>query len=142
MSLLILYRWLDSGSGISWLKNYLWIPVEQFSYREITTAAYNHVMSLSYDFHSDKKTGEIWTTVNQGRSVNNLVQLMLFSVAPMLADMILAFGYFLIFFNAYMALIVAVVCVVYLWATARLSSMRNKVRREINQVTFSISLVH
>lgn len=132
---MILYRWLDSGSGITWIKSYLWMPVEQYSYRTITTEAYNHVMSLSSDFHANKKTGELWAAIGQGRSVSNLLNMLLFNLLPMLADMVIAFTYFLFFFNSYMALVVAVVCISYLWATARLSSMTNKVRRDINETS-------
>lgn len=134
VSFYVLYRWLDSGSGISALQRYLWIPIDQYAYRSITTAAYNHVMSLSHDFHSNKKTAELYTSVNQGRSVNGFVESVLFAVLPMLVDLCVAFAYFFIVFNAYMALIVAVVSIVYLWVTAKLGSMRNQIRRDFNSV--------
>lgn len=130
--LYVLYRWLDSGSGVQALQQYLWMPVDQFSYRALTTAAYNHVMSLSYDFHSNKKTGEVWHSISQGRSVNGFIESMLFQVLPMLVDLCVAFGYFFIFFDIYMALIVAVVSVVYLWVTTKLSAMKSYTRRDLN----------
>lgn len=136
VSLFILYRWLDSGSGVSALQRYLWLPIDQYSYRSVTTAAYNHVMSLSHDFHTNKKTGELYTSVNQGRSVNGFIESILFAVLPMLADLCVAFVYFLVKFNAYMALIVAVVSVVYLWVTTKLGSMRNQMRRDFNAVGY------
>ncbi|KAI5788411.1 hypothetical protein EDC01DRAFT_631350 [Geopyxis carbonaria] len=131
--LFALYRWLDSASGISALQTYLWMPVEQYSYRSITTAAYNHVMSLSYDFHSNKKTGELWMSISQGRSINGLIDIVLFAILPMFADLFIAFTYFFVLFNSYMAMIVAVVSIVYLWATAKLSAMRSQIRRDLNQ---------
>lgn len=134
VSLYVIYRWLDSGSGISALQRYLWMPIDQYSYRSITTAAYNHVMSLSHDFHTNKKTGELYTSVNQGRSVNGFIESILFAVLPMLADLCVAFAYFFWVFNSYMALIVAVVSVVYLWVTTKLGTMRNQMRRDFNAV--------
>jgi ABC-type transport system involved in Fe-S cluster assembly fused permease/ATPase subunit len=137
VSLYVLYRWLGSGSGIPALQRYLWMPVEQYSYRSITTAAYNHAMSLSHDFHTNKKTGDLYASVMQGRSVNGFVDSILFAVLPMFADLCVAFGYFYIMFNAYMAMIVAVVSVVYLWVTAKLGSMRNQMRRDFNAASTS-----
>jgi len=93
-------------------------------------------MSLSYDFHSNKKTGEIWSSITQGRAVNGFIETILFQVIPMLVDLCVAFAYFFILFDAYMALIVAVVSVVYLWVTAKLSAMRNDIRRDLNLVSF------
>jgi ABC-type transport system involved in Fe-S cluster assembly fused permease/ATPase subunit len=112
------------------------MPLDQYSHRTLTTAAYNHVMSLSYDFHSNKKTGEIWSSITQGRAVNGFIETILFQVIPMLVDLCVAFAYFFILFDAYMALIVAVVSVVYLWVTAKLSAMRNDIRRDLNLVSF------
>ncbi|KAI5838618.1 hypothetical protein DFP73DRAFT_616350 [Morchella snyderi] len=132
VSLYVMYRWLDSGSGISALQRYLWMPIDQYAYRSITTAAYNHVMSLSHDFHTNKKTGDLYSSVNQGRSVNGFIESVLFSVLPMLADLCVAFVYFYIAFNSYMALIVAVVSMVYLWVTARLGARKNQMRRDFN----------
>ncbi|CUS14767.1 unnamed protein product [Tuber aestivum] len=132
VSIYVVFRWLDSGSGIPALHRYLWIPVDQYASRSITTAAYNHVMSLSHDFHTNKKSVEIYSSVRQGRSVNGFIESVLFAVLPMLSDLCIAFAYFYYMFNAYMALIVAVVSIVYLYATAKLGATKNQIRRDYN----------
>lgn len=134
-------RWLDSASGVEALQNFLWMPIEQYSYRSLTGAAYNHVMSLSYDFHSNKQTGDVWSSIAQGRAVNGFVETILFQVFPMLADLLVAFAYFFIVFGTYMALIVGSVMVVYLYATFKLSIARNSTRRELNNVSHDLSRV-
>jgi ABC-type transport system involved in Fe-S cluster assembly fused permease/ATPase subunit len=134
LTLFVLFRWLDSGSGVQALQQYLWMPIDQYTHRSLTVAAYNHLMSLSYDFHSNKKTGEVWSSIAQGRSVNGFIESILFQVGPMLVDLCIAFAYFFWAFDAYMALIVAAVSVVYLWATFKLSAMRTDLRRELNTV--------
>ncbi|KAF8541043.1 hypothetical protein BDD12DRAFT_876263 [Trichophaea hybrida] len=115
---------------------YLWMPLDQYTHRSLTTAAYNHVMSLSYDFHMGKKTGEIWSSIAQGRSVNGFIETVFFQIVPMLVDLCVAFAYFFHSFDAYMALIVAVVSVVYLWVTAKLSAIRNDMRRDFESCQF------
>lgn len=128
VSWFILIRWLGSGAGIPALQRYLWVPVDQYSYRCITTTAYNHVMSLSSDFHASKDTGEIYCAVQQGRSVTGFVDMILFSVFPMVADLIVAFAYFYVTFGIYMALVVTLVSCAYVWVTSRLNQKRTEMR--------------
>ncbi|KAI9786630.1 MAG: hypothetical protein M1839_006181 [Geoglossum umbratile] len=130
VSLYVFYRWLSSSAGIGALRSYLWIPIEQYSYRAISTAAYNHIMNLSSDFHSDKKSGELYASITQGRSINGFIDDVCFDVLPMLIDLIVAFGYFYYLFDAYMALIVGVVTVVYLWTTTKLGAQQDQIRRD------------
>ncbi|RPB23118.1 hypothetical protein L211DRAFT_883629, partial [Terfezia boudieri ATCC MYA-4762] len=129
----ILIRWLGSGAGVPALQRYLWVPIDQYAYRCITTAAYNHVMSLSSEFHTSKNTGEIYGAVQHGRAVTGFVEMVLFSVLPMLADLIVAFGYFYITFGIYMALIVTFTSCVYVWITSRLNRKRIDLRRKFTK---------
>jgi len=135
LTVFVVLRWLDSPSGIMALQGFLWMPAEQHSYRALTTAAYNHVMCLSYDFHSNKQTGDVWSSIVQGRAVNWFIETILFQVFPMMADLVFAFAYFFIVFGTYMALIVGSVTVVYLYVTFKLSAMKNATRREMNHVS-------
>ena len=49
----------------------------------------------------------------------------------MLIDLAVAIGYFLIFFDAYYALVVAIVTFAYLYLTIRLAQWRAEIRREM-----------
>lgn len=129
ISLYILYSWLNSGAGIFALKNYFWLPVEQYAYKAISTASYNHVMNLSSDFHDSKRSGELYQTINLGHSVNNLLETILFQILPMLVDLAVAIAYLYYLFGAYMALIVAAVVVAYLWASTYFNARQISVRR-------------
>ncbi|KAI9675807.1 MAG: hypothetical protein M1829_003232 [Trizodia sp. TS-e1964] len=122
------YRWLVSGSGVEALKSYLWNPIEQNSYRAISTAAYSHIMNLSSSFHNSKESGRVYQAIDRGRSVKNLLETILFQIIPMLVDLVVAFAYFYFLFDAYMALIVGIVTVVFLWATTKLNSREIKTR--------------
>jgi ABC-type transport system involved in Fe-S cluster assembly fused permease/ATPase subunit len=87
-------------------------------------------MSLSSDFHADKKSGELYASIHQGRTVNGFIEDVCFTVLPMLVDLMVAFGYFYYLFDAYMALIVGIVTIVYLWATTKLGAQQNQIRRD------------
>jgi len=129
ISLFILYSWLNSGAGVYALKNYFWLPVEQYAYKAISTASYNHVMNLSSESHDSKRSGELYQTINLGHSVNNLLETILFQIIPMLVDLAVAFAYLYYLFGVYMALVVAAVVLTYLWASTYFNARQITVRR-------------
>ncbi|RAL07520.1 putative vacuolar ABC heavy metal transporter (Hmt1) [Aspergillus homomorphus CBS 101889] len=130
--LYILYRWLQGNQGlIGSLRSSLWIPVSQYSYMELSTAAFEHVHGLSLDFHLGKKTGEVLSALSKGSSINTFLEQVTFQVVPMLVDLCVAIVYFLIYFDAYYALVVTIITFCYLYVTVRLAQWRAEIRREM-----------
>jgi len=113
------------------IRSVLWIPIGQYSYRTLSTAAFEHVHSLSLDFHLGKKTGEVLSALSKGGSINNFLEMVTFQVVPMLLDLAVAVVYFLTKFDAYYALIVVIITGGYLYVTIRLASWRQDIRREM-----------
>ncbi len=130
--LYILYRVLQGSTGLlGALRSTLWIPIGQYSYKELSTASFEHVHSLSLDFHLGKKTGEVLSALSKGNSINTFLEQVTFQVLPMLVDLGVAFAYFLIAFDAYYALVVAIVTFCYLYITIRMAQWRAEIRREM-----------
>ncbi|KAL1963689.1 hypothetical protein VTN77DRAFT_7893 [Rasamsonia byssochlamydoides] len=130
--LYIFFRWLQGNQGlIGSLRSSLWIPVGQYSYMELSTAAFEHVHGLSLDFHLSKKTGEVLSALSKGNSINTFLEQVTFQVVPMLIDLCVAIGYFLIAFDAYYALVVAIVTFCYLYVTIRMAQWRAEIRRQM-----------
>ncbi|KAJ5698879.1 hypothetical protein N7462_000884 [Penicillium macrosclerotiorum] len=128
----VILRWLQGGQGLlSSLRSSLWIPVGQYSYMELSTAAFEHVHGLSLDFHLGKKTGEVLSALSKGSSINTFLEQVTFQVVPMLIDLIIAFGYFLIAFDAYYALVVGISTFGYLYVTIRMAQWRAEIRRQM-----------
>ena len=143
LCLFVVLRWAVSSTGLYAVKDSLYIPVELNCYQAIQTAAYNHILGLSADFHDSKQSGELFQSVHQGISVIDLLEAMVFSIAPMFVDLFLAFVYLYYLFNAYMALIAATTVILYVWAATKLTvvgaeSQRKsaKVQRKVFQVMF------
>lgn len=113
--LYVLFDWVDSSRIMDSIKGYLWLPVEQHAYKSITTAAYNRIMTLSSDFHDDKKSGEIFKSIDQGKSIYSLLENALFEIFPMLFDLIVACAYLSYLFGWYMAILVCSATVAYIW---------------------------
>ncbi|KAF3154175.1 hypothetical protein TWF569_001000 [Orbilia oligospora] len=130
VSLFIVFKLLQSNAGLFAIKDYLWIPIEQYSYRMITTSAYNHILSLSYDFHCDKRSGELFASISNARSINLFIDMMLFRFIPMLADLFIAFIYLYCLFGPYMALLIAFVSISFLWSTSKMANYNQSTRRD------------
>jgi ABC-type transport system involved in Fe-S cluster assembly fused permease/ATPase subunit len=108
----------------------LWIPIEQYSYRELSVAAFEHVHMLSLEFHLGKKTGEVLSALGKGASLNTFLESVTFNVLPMLIDLGVAIVYFLVHFDAYYALVIAVVTFWYIFITIRMAAWRADIRRQ------------
>ncbi|KAI9684166.1 MAG: hypothetical protein M1829_003436 [Trizodia sp. TS-e1964] len=130
--LYIVFRFLQGGTGIlGAARSALWIPISQYSYQALSTSAFEHVHSLSLDFHLGKKTGEVLSALSKGNSINTFLEQVTFQVVPMLVDLGVAIGYFLVVFDAYYALVVAIVTFCYLYFTIRMAQWRADIRREM-----------
>ncbi|KAK2593337.1 ATP-binding cassette-type vacuolar membrane transporter Hmt1 [Conoideocrella luteorostrata] len=112
-------------------RSYLWIPVSQYSYRGLTTAAFNHVHCLSLDFHLSKRTGEVLSALNKGSSINQFLEQVTFQVVPMLFDLFLSIGLFYRYFGPFYAELNLVNTCWYLYMTIKMASTRADQRREM-----------
>lgn len=131
ITLYIVLRILQGGNGLlGAARQVLWIPIEQYSYREISVAAFEHVHMLSLEFHLGKKTGEVLSALGKGASLNTFLESVTFNVLPMLVDLGVAVVYFLIYFDSYYALIIGVITFWYIYITIRMASWRANIRRE------------
>lgn len=130
--LYIFYRLLQGNNGLlGATRSIIWVPVSQYCFRELSIASFEHVHSLSLDFHLGKKTGEVLSALGKGNAINNFLESVTFQVLPMLVDLCVAIGYFLIYFDAYYALVVAVVTFWYIYLTIRMAQWRAGIRREM-----------
>ena len=133
--LYIVYRLLQGSNGVlGALRGTLWLPVSQYCFKELSTASFEHVHSLSLDFHLGKKTGEVLSAMSKGSSINSFLEQVTFQVLPMLIDLGVAIGYFLIKFDAYYALVVTVIACLYLYLTIRLAQWRAHIRRNMTNL--------
>ena len=130
--LYILYRLLQGNNGLlGATRAIIWVPVSQYSFRELSIASFEHVHSLSLDFHLGKKTGEVLSALGKGNAINNFLESVTFQVLPMLVDLCVAIAYFLWQFDVYYALVVAVVTFWYIYLTIRMAQWRAEIRREM-----------
>ena len=130
----VFYRWTDS-SIVSQIRYILWLPFEQYADGSLSKAAYNQIMGLSRDFHTEKRSGELYTSIGQGHSLKAILEVVLFKVVPMLIDLTVAFVYLCWIFGPYMALIVAATTVIFLWTSFYFVDRQREPRRRLTGLT-------
>jgi ABC-type transport system involved in Fe-S cluster assembly fused permease/ATPase subunit len=136
ISLLIAFKFLQGTSGIlGATRSVLWIPISQYSYKALATASFEHVHSLSLDFHLGKRTGEVLSALSKGNAINNFLEQVTFSMLPMIFDLVAAIVYFGIAFDAYYALVVAIITFSYLYLTIRMAQWRSEQRRQMTNLS-------
>jgi ABC-type transport system involved in Fe-S cluster assembly fused permease/ATPase subunit len=136
ISLLIAFKFLQGSSGIlGAARSVLWIPISQYSYKALTTASFEHVHSLSLDFHLGKRTGEVLSALSKGNAINNFLEQVTFQVLPMIFDLGVAIAYFAILYDAYYALVVGIITFAYLYLTIRMARWRSEQRRQMQNLS-------
>jgi ABC-type transport system involved in Fe-S cluster assembly fused permease/ATPase subunit len=136
ISVLIGLKFLQGTSGIlGAVRSVLWIPISQYSYQALTTASFEHVHSLSLDFHLGKRTGEVLSALSKGNAINNFLEQVTFQMIPMVFDLGVAIVLFGVKFDAYYALIVAIITFSYLYLTIRMARWRSEQRRQMTTLS-------
>ncbi|KAL1851049.1 hypothetical protein Daus18300_012658 [Diaporthe australafricana] len=100
----LLLTLLSDDSGLGLVQQLATIPIKQLSYRQITNAAFNHVMSLSMEFHSERDSAEIMKAIEQGMSLADVLETATIEILPTVVDLIVAFWILYSKFNIYVAL--------------------------------------
>ncbi|KAJ4307329.1 ATP-binding cassette-type vacuolar membrane transporter Hmt1 [Collariella sp. IMI 366227] len=132
LGFLILYKLLQGSSGLlGSIRAILWVPVSQHTYRALTTAAFEHVHSLSLDFHLSKRTGEVLSALNKGASINQFLEQITFQAVPMLVDLLVAIIFLYVKLSPMYALFVAIITFYYLYLTICMAATRADLRRDM-----------
>lgn len=134
----VVFKFLQGGGTGSMgllnnLRSFLWIKMQQYTTRTIEVELFRHLHSLSLRWHLGRKTGEVLRVMDRGTdSINNLLNYILFSIAPTIVDILVAVIFFMSFFNWMFGLIVFVTMVIYIFLTIAITEWRTKFQRRMN----------
>eukprot|EP00834_Sanchytrium_tribonematis_P005318 NODE_314_length_9990_cov_0.963401.p2 type:complete len:663 gc:universal NODE_314_length_9990_cov_0.963401:4187-6175(+) len=136
VDIILLYAFinlLQGGSGyLASLQSFCFIPVRQFITRSIGVATFQHLHHLSMEFHINRKTGEVLRVMDRGtNSLSSIMQSALFNVLPIIIDISVAIGYFIIVFDAYFGLILFCAMFFYIFFTILITEWRSSLRRKM-----------
>lgn len=58
------------------LYRYLWLPIEQYSEREMTMLSFDCLLNLSLAYHTRRKTGELLRILGRADAINSVRQIL------------------------------------------------------------------
>ena len=112
---------LHGQAGLEMLMSLAKIPIQQFSYRQLTNAAFSHAMDLSMEFHSERDSAEAMKSIEQGAALTNVLETGFLEIAPAVIDLFVAFVLLYIKFNSLAALCMLIATLTFLSLECRQS---------------------
>ncbi len=121
------------GVGFQQLRDAIFARVGQRALRTLALETFSHIHKLSMRYHITRKTGGLSRIIERGvKGVDFLLRFLLFSIGPLILELLLI-GIILTFqFDVSYMLVVAVTIAFYVWFTFAVTEWRVKLRRQMN----------
>ncbi|WWC99148.1 hypothetical protein V866_006043 [Kwoniella sp. B9012] len=123
-------RLLNANGTLSAIQQAFWLPIVQYTDREMQMLCFNHILDLSLAYHTKRNTGEVMRIIERGSAVNNLFRTVLFSVIPTFADIAIGFSVFQYLFGPIITFTVLLFMIPYMCFTYYSTKFRKYIRKE------------
>ena len=135
LALLLAYGLLRACTTLfNELRDIVFARVSQLSTRRIALRVFRHLHGLSLDFHLSRRTGALSRDIERGsRSIKLLLQFVVFHIVPTIFEMVVICVILLINYDYRFALVTALTATSYFAFTFKVTSWRNRIRREMNE---------
>jgi ABC-type transport system involved in Fe-S cluster assembly fused permease/ATPase subunit len=115
------------------LRDVVFARVGQRALQMIALETFQHIHALSLRYHITRKTGGLSRIIERGvKGVDYILRLLLFSLGPLLLELLLTGAMLWYLFDAWYLAVVAVTIVAYVWYTFTVTEWRVKIRKEMN----------
>lgn len=115
------------------LRDAIFVRVGQRALRALALETFTHIHRLSMRYHITRKTGGLSRVIERGvKGVDFLLRFMLFSIGPLILELVLVAGIFWKVFGWQYMAVVLVTITLYVLFTFRVTEWRVKIRREMN----------
>ena len=119
--------------GFQQLRDAVFAKVGQRALRRLALETFTHIHQLSLRYHITRKTGGLSRVIERGvKGVDFLLRFLLFSIGPLMLELVLVGGVLFFLFDVWYLLVVASVIGFYIWFTFKVTEWRVKLRREMN----------
>ncbi len=119
--------------GFQQLRDALFAPVAQRALRALALQTFQHIHRLSMRYHITRKTGGLSRIIERGvKGVDFLLRFMIFSIFPLILELVLIGGVLWAFFDASYLLVIVVMIIFYVAFTFKVTEWRVKLRKEMN----------
>jgi len=120
-------------SGFQQLRDGVFAAVAQRALRKLALETFTHIHRLSMRYHITRKTGGLSRIIERGvKGVDFLLRFLLFSVGPLILELLLVAGIFFFLFDVWYLAVVVGTIALYVWFTFTVTEWRGKLRREMN----------
>lgn len=119
--------------GFQQLRDAVFARVGQRALRMLALETFEHIHKLSMRYHITRKTGGLSRIIERGvKGVDFLLRFLLFSIGPLILELILTGAILAWLFDFWYLLVVAVTIAFYVWFTFAVTEWRVKLRRQMN----------
>ena len=120
-------------SGFLQIRDIVFAKVGQRALRRVGFVTFQHIHSLSLRYHISRKTGGLSRVMERGvKGVAFLLRFILFSIGPLLLQLLMITIALAAFYEAYYVSIIVVAVVAYVLFTFVVTEWRVKIRKEMN----------
>lgn len=121
------------SNGFQQLRDAIFAAVAQRALRQLALETFEHMHRLSMRYHITRKTGGLSRIIERGvKGVEFLLRFMLFSIGPLVLELLLIAGVLFYQFDAWYLAVVVVTIALYVWFTFKVTEWRVKLRRQMN----------
>ncbi|WP_425044180.1 ABCB family ABC transporter ATP-binding protein/permease [Primorskyibacter sp. S87] len=119
--------------GFQQLRDAIFAPVGQRALRKLALETFRHIHRLSMRYHITRKTGGLSRIIERGvKGVEFLLRFLLFSIGPLIIELLLVAIILTVLFDVRYLIVVAVTIALYIGFTFKVTEWRVKLRREMN----------
>jgi ATP-binding cassette subfamily B protein len=119
--------------GFQQLRDVVFAPVGQRALRQLASETFTHIHRLSMRYHITRKTGGLSRIIERGvKGVDFLLRFLLFSIGPLILELLLIGIVLALAFDVSYLLIVLATIGVYVWFTFKITEWRVRIRKEMN----------
>ncbi len=120
--------------GFQQLRDVIFAAVGQRALRQLALETFRHIHRLSMRYHITRKTGGLSRIIERGvKGVEFLLRFMLFSIGPLILELLMISVVLFALFDVWYLAVVAVTIALYVWFTFSVTEWRVKIRKEMNE---------
>lgn len=121
--------------GFNELRDMIFARVAQRALRQLALQTFRHIHAMSLRYHISRKTGGLSRIIERGvKGVEFLLRFMLFSIGPLILELIFIAIIFFYLFDVWYLVVVATTITVYIWFTFKVTEWRVRIRKEMNDL--------
>ncbi len=116
------------------IRDFLFVNVAQNGLKKLSMHAFEHIHRLPLNFHLSRQTGSLNKVIDRGvRGIEFLLRFVLFSIGPLILELIFVCVLMVYKFDVIFLLIILVTIFLYVIFTITVTNWRVKIRRKMNK---------